>query len=48
MSRKYQPMKLGHFIFQIMQKASQPSYPIKANLTITSLIDTLGVQNLFY
>ena len=41
-------MKLGHFIFQIMQKASQPPYPIKANLTITSLIDTLGVQNLFY
>ena len=29
---------------QIMQKVSQPSYPIKANLTITSLIETLGFK----
>ena len=37
-------MNLGHSISQIMQKASQPFYPIKANLTITSLIETLGFK----
>ena len=41
MFRKHQPMNLGHSISQIMQKARQLSYPIKANLTITSLIKTL-------
>ena len=35
-------MNLGHSISQIMKKASQPSYPIKTNLIITSLIETLG------
>ena len=43
-SRKYQLMNLGHHISQIMPKASQPSYLIKANLTITSLIETLGFK----
>ena len=41
MSRKHQPMNLSYFISQIMQKARHSSYPIKSNLTITSLIDTL-------
>ena len=45
MFRKHQPMNLGHSISQTMQKASQPSYPIKANLTITSLIDTLRFKS---
>ena len=45
MSRKHQPMNLGHFISQIMQKASQPSYPLKANLTITFLIETLELES---
>ena len=27
-----------------MQKVSQPSHPIKENLTITSLIETLGFK----
>ena len=40
-------MNLGHFISQIMQKASQPSYSIKANLTITLLIETLGFKAFF-
>ena len=44
MSRKHQPMNLGYFIFQIMQKARHPFYPIKSNLTITSLIHTLGFK----
>ena len=44
MSRKHQPMNLGYFISQIMQKAWHPSYPIKSNLTITSLIHTLGFK----
>ena len=44
MSRKHQPMNLGYFISQIMQKARHLSYPIKSNLTITSLIDTLGFK----
>ena len=44
MFRKYQSMNLGHSISQIMQKASQPSCSIKANLTITSLIETLGFK----
>ena len=35
-------MSLGRSISQIMKKASQPSYPIKTNLIITSLIETLG------
>ena len=39
-------MNLGHFIFLIMQKASQPPYPIKANLTMTFLIETLGSKPL--
>ena len=47
MSRKHQLMNLSHFISQIMQKESQPSYPIKANLTITSLIETLGFKASF-
>ena len=37
-------MNLGHSISQIMQKESQSSYPVKANLTITSLIKTLGFK----
>ena len=37
-------MNLGYFISKIMQKARHPSYPIKSNLTITSLIDTLGFK----
>ena len=41
MPRKHQLMNLGYFIFQIMQKARHPSYPIKSNLTIISLIHTL-------
>ena len=40
-------MNLGHFISQIMQKASYPFYLIKPNLTITSLIDTLGFKASF-
>ena len=44
MSRKHQPMNLGYFISQIMQKVRHSSYPIKSNLTITSLIDTLGFK----
>ena len=44
MSRKHQLMNLGHSISQIMQKESQSSYPIKANMTITSLIETLGFK----
>ena len=44
MSRKHQPMNLGYFISQIMQKARHSSYPIKSNLTITSLIHTLGFK----
>ena len=44
MSKKHQPMNLGYFISQIMQKARHPSYIIKSNLTITSLIDTLGFK----
>ena len=44
MSRIHQPMNLGYFIFQIIQKARHPSYPIKLNLTITSLIHTLGLK----
>ena len=44
MSRKHQPMNLGYFISQIMQKARHPSYLIKSNLTITSLIHTLGFK----
>ena len=44
MSRKHQLMNLGYFISQIMQKARHPSYPIKSNLTITSLIHTLGLK----
>ena len=44
MSRKHQPMNLGYFISQIMQKTRHPSYPIKSNLTISSLIDTLGFK----
>ena len=44
MSRKHQPMNLGYFISQIMQKARHPSYPIKSNLTITFLIHTLGFK----
>ena len=44
MSWKHQPMNLGYFISQIMQKARHPSYPIKSNLTITSLIHTLGFK----
>ena len=39
-------MNLGHFIFLIMQKASQPPYPIKANLTMTFLIENLGSKPL--
>ena len=46
-SRKHQPMNLGHFISQIMQRAGHPSYPIKSNLTITSMIDTLGFKASF-
>ena len=45
MSRKHQPMNLGYFLSQIMQKARHPSYPIKSNLTIASLIDTLGFKS---
>ena len=37
-------MNLGYFISQIMQIARHPSYPIKSNLTITSLIHTLGLK----
>ena len=37
-------MNLGYFISQIMQKARHSSYPIKSNLTITSLIHTLGFK----
>ena len=37
-------MNLSYFISQIMQKARHPSYPIKSNLTITSLIHTLGFK----
>ena len=37
-------MNLGHSISQIMQKSSQRSYLIKENLTITSLIETLGFK----
>jgi len=37
-------MNLGHSISQIMQKASKPFYLTKTNLTITSLIDTLGFK----
>ena len=44
MSRKQQPMNLGYFISQIMQKASKPFYPVKENIIITSLIDTLGFK----
>ena len=44
MFRKHQPMNLGHSISQIMHKARQPSYPIKTNLSITSLIQTLGFK----
>ena len=44
MSRKHQPMNLGYFISQIMQKARHPFYPIKSNLTITFLIHTLGFK----
>ena len=44
MSKKHQPMNLGYFISQIMQKVRYPSYPIKSNLTITSLIHTLGFK----
>ena len=44
MSRKHQPINLGYFISQIMQKARHPSYPIKSNLTITSLIHILGFK----
>ena len=44
MSRKHQPMNLGYFISQIMQKVRHLSYPIKSNLTISSLIDTLGFK----
>ena len=44
MLRKHQLMNLGYFIFQIMQKARHPSYPIKSNLTIISLIHTLGFK----
>ena len=44
MSRKYQPMNLGHFISQIMQKASQPSYPNKVNLTKSFFIEILGFK----
>ena len=44
MSRKHQPMNLSHPISGTMPKASQPSYPIKANLTIISLIETLGFK----
>ena len=47
MSRKHQPMNLGYFIYQIMQKVRHPSYPIKSNLTITSLIHTLGFKTSF-
>jgi len=47
MSRKHQPINLGHFISQIMQKANQLSHPLKANLTITSLIETLGFKPFF-
>ena len=42
--RKHQPMNLGHSISQIMQKVSKPSYLIKTNMIITSLIDTLGFK----
>ena len=41
-------MNLDHSISQIMQKASRPSYPIKANLTITALIETLEFKAFFY
>ena len=41
MSKKHQHMNLGYFISQIMQKARHPSYPIKSNPIITSLIHTL-------
>ena len=41
MPRKHQLMNLGYFIFRIMQKTRHPSYPIKSNLTIISLIHTL-------
>ena len=44
MFRKHYSMNLGHSISQIMQKASQLFYPVKANLTITSLIETLGFK----
>ena len=37
-------MNLGYFISQIMQKTRHHSYPIKSNLTITSLIHTLGFK----
>ena len=37
-------MNLGYFISQIIQKTRHPSYPIKLNLTITSLIHTLGLK----
>ena len=47
MSRKHQPMNLGKFIFQIMEKARHLSYPIKSNLTITSLIHILGFKASF-
>ena len=47
MSRKHWPMNLGHFISQIMLKTNQPFYLIKANLTITSLVDTLGFKAFF-
>ena len=40
-------MNLGHFISLIMQKVSQHSYSIKAYLTITSLIETLGFKASF-
>ena len=46
MFRKHHPINLGHFISQIMQKASQSFYLIKANLTITSLINTLDSKPL--
>ena len=45
MSRKHQPMNLGYFLSQIMQKTRHPSYPIKSNLIIASLIDTLGFKS---
>ena len=44
MSKKHQPINLGYFTSKIMQKVRHPSYSIKSNLTITSLIHTLGFK----